>query len=146
MRTRAATEADHPRVLAVVDAWWDGRPLAHLAHRLFFEHFADTSLIAEDDDGLAGFLIGFLSQSRPDEAYIHLVGVRPDLRGDGLGRELYERFFALAKESGRSVVTCITAPENERSLAFHAALGFSAELVDDHAGPGVDRVVLRRCP
>jgi ribosomal protein S18 acetylase RimI-like enzyme len=144
MHVRAATEADHLRVLEVIDEWWDGRPLAHLAHRLFFEHFADTSLIAEDDAGLAGFLIGFLSQSRPDEAYVHLVGVRPDLRGSGLGRELYGRFFALARESWCAVVTCITAPENTRSIAFHAALGFTADLVADHGGPGVDRVVLRR--
>ena len=89
-------------------------------------------------------VIGFLSRSRPDEAYIHLVGVRPDLRGSGLGRELYDRFFALATSRGRSVVTCVTAPENERSLAFHATLGSSAELVHNHAGPGMDRVVLRR--
>ncbi len=144
MLVRAATEADHPRVLAVVDEWWGDRPLAALAQRLFFEHFADTSLIAEDERGLAAFLLGFLSQSHPDEAYIHLVGVRPDLRGSGQGRNLYERFFLLARDAGRSIVTCITSPANEGSIAFHTSLGFTSHFVPDHAGHGADRVIFRR--
>ena len=79
-RIRTATEADHPRVLAVADEWWGGRSVSWLAQRLFFEHFADTSLVAEDAHGLAGFLIGFLSQSRPDRAYVHMVATRSDCR------------------------------------------------------------------
>jgi RimJ/RimL family protein N-acetyltransferase len=142
-RIRTATDADHPQVLAVVEDWWGGRQVAWLAQRLFFEHFAGTSLIAEDDDGLAGFLIGFLSQSRPDEAYIHMVATRPDLRRTGLARELYVRFFELARAAGRNVVSCITAPANEASIAFHRALGFSATVHPDHEGPGVDKVVFR---
>jgi len=138
---RAATEADHPRILAVADDWWGGRRVSWLAQRLFFEHFADTSLVAEDDNGLAGFLIGFLSQSQPTEAYIHMVATRSDRRRAGLGRELYHRFFELARAAGRDTVTCITAPVNEASIAFHTALGFSAELHPDHAGPGADKVV-----
>ena len=144
MIVRSATAADHLRVLAVADDWWGGRPIAGLAQRLFFEHFSDTSLIAEDDDGLAAFLVGFLSQSRPAEAYVHMVGIRPDVRGSGLGRDLYERFFELARAAGRTAVTCITSPVNEGSIAFHTAMGFASELVPDHAGPGHDRVVFRR--
>lgn len=143
MNVRAATEADHPRVLAVVEEWWGGRQLAWLAQRLFFEHFADTSLIAEDDSGLAGFLIGLLSQSRPDEAYIHMVATRPDRRRAGLARDLYTQFFELARAADRDVVTCITAPMNETSLAFHTALGFSARLHIDHEGPGADKIIFR---
>lgn len=142
-RIRPATDADHPQVLAVVEDWWGGRPVAWLAQRLFFAHFAHTSLIAEDDSGLAGFLIGFLSQSRPDEAYIHMVATRPDRRRTGLAGDLYLRFFELARTAGRAVVTCITAPANETSIAFHTALGFSSTLHADHEGPGVDKVVFR---
>jgi predicted GNAT superfamily acetyltransferase len=144
MLVRPATAADHAPVLAIADEWWGGRPVSGMAQRLFFEHFADTSLVAEDDGGLAGFLVGFLSHSRPDEAYVHLVGIRPDLRGSGLGRDLYERFFELARAAGRTAVTCITSPVNEGSIAFHTAMGFGSELVPDHSGPGRDRVVFRR--
>jgi predicted GNAT superfamily acetyltransferase len=143
VRIRVAAESDHPRVLAVAEEWWGGRPIAWLAQRLFFEHFADTSLIAEDDLGLAGFLIGFLSQSRPDQAYIHMVATRADRRRSGLARDLYTRFFEVARAAGRDVVTCITAPTNDASIAFHTALGFSADLHLDHEGPGADKIIFR---
>jgi ribosomal protein S18 acetylase RimI-like enzyme len=113
--------------------------------RLFLDHFHRTSLVAEDDaGGLAGFLVGFESPSRPAEAYIHFVGVRPDARGSGLGRELYERFFALARSAGRGTIRCVTSPVNKGSIAFHHQLGFASELVRDYDGPGTDRIVFTR--
>ncbi len=124
---RTAGPGDHASVVGVIDGWW-GRPLHALVQPLFLEHFADTSLIAEDERGLAGFLIGFLSQTHPDEAYIHFAGVRPDLRGTGLGRDLYTEFFRRVRGRGRTVVTCITAPVNTGSIAFHAAMGFAVAM------------------
>jgi predicted GNAT superfamily acetyltransferase len=112
--------------------------------KLFFLHFEGTSFVAERPDGsIAGFLIGFLSQTRDDEAYVHFVGVAPDLRGSGLGRDLYQRFFDTAREHGRVVVRCVTSPANELSLAFHQALGFEVDRVaTDYDGPGEDRALL----
>lgn len=76
---------------------------------------------------------------------MHFVGVSPDERGSGLGRELYEHFFAVARAAGRRAVTCVTSPANEGSLAFHRALGFAAsEPRAGYDGPGEDRVVLTR--
>ncbi|HET9125551.1 MAG TPA: GNAT family N-acetyltransferase, partial [Solirubrobacteraceae bacterium] len=69
---------------------------------------------------------------------------RPDRRGSGLARDLYERFFDLARGHRRGVVTCITSPINRGSIAFHTAMGFTAELDPDHEGPGQDRVLFRR--
>ena len=138
---RRAEPSDHPRVLAVVDAWWGGRQMAAMLPRLFFEHFGDTSFVAEEDGELAGFLVGFLSQSRPDEAYVHFVGVAPSTRGSGLGRELYARFFAVARNHGRHVVRAVTSPANTASIAFHRAIGFdAAEPAPGYDGPGQDRV------
>ena len=103
-----------------------------LLPRLFFEHFRQTSFVAEEDGELLGFLNGFLSQSSPDEAYIHFVGVRPDRRGGGLARELYERFFVVARANGRSLVRSVTSPMNDGSIAFHRALGFDVERGDEY--------------
>jgi ribosomal protein S18 acetylase RimI-like enzyme len=113
--------------------------------RLFFEHFRDTSFVAEEDGELVGFLCGFLSQTFPDQAYVHFVGVRPDRRGSGLGAELYDRFFTATRAAGRSVVRCVTAPVNKGSVAFHRRLGFEIEAeVDDYDGAGEARVLLRK--
>jgi predicted GNAT superfamily acetyltransferase len=113
--------------------------------KLFFVHFRDTSLVAERDGELAGFLVGFLSQSEPEAAYVHFAGVDPAERGTGLGRELYERFFAAARAAGRTRVTCVTSTENSRSVAFHTAIGFEpSEPQPGYDGPGEDRIVLTR--
>ena len=124
--------------------WWGGREMAPILPKLFFIHFEGTSFVAEDSDGrLVAFLIGFLSQTDADEAYIHFVGVTPEDRGDGLGRALYERFFEEARTNGRTVVRCVTSPVNEGSLAFHEAMGFEVErVVEDYDGPGEDRALL----
>jgi ribosomal protein S18 acetylase RimI-like enzyme len=142
---RHAEAADHARISPHLDAWWGGRPMRAMLPRLFFEHFRDTSFVAEEEGEVLGFLCGFLSQTYPDQAYVHFVGVRPDRRSGGLGRELYERFFAAARAAGRDVVRCVTAPVNEASIAFHRRLGFEIEAeVDDYDGAGAARVLLRK--
>jgi len=140
---RHAEPADYGRVIGRVNAWWGGRDMAPMLPRLFFVHFEGTSYVVDDDEGqLAAFLIGFLSQTDPDEAYIHFVGVAPEHRGEGLGRRLYERFFDDARAAGRLRVRCVTSPANTQSVAFHEALGFAAErIARDYDGPGEDRVL-----
>ena len=143
MEIRHAEPADYGRVIGRVNAWWGGRDMAPMLPRLFFVHFEGTSYVVDDGDGqLDAFLIGFLSQTDPAEAYIHFVGVSPEHRGGGLGRRLYERFFEDARAAGRTRVTCVTSPVNEGSVAFHEALGFTSERVaHDYDGPGEDRVL-----
>jgi ribosomal protein S18 acetylase RimI-like enzyme len=141
MFVRHAEPADYARVIDVVDQWWGGRRMASMLPKLFFVHFRDTSFVAEDGDALAGFICGFRSQTYAEEAYIHFVGVDPARRGTGLGRALYEQFFAAV--APRTVVRAVTSPVNERSVAFHQALGFEVERVDeDYDGRGEARVLL----
>jgi ribosomal protein S18 acetylase RimI-like enzyme len=140
---RHAKPSDYGRVIGRVNVWWDGRDMAPMLPRLFFLHFEGTSFVAEDGDDLAGFVCGFLSQTEPNEAYIHFVGVAPEHRGAGVGRLLYERFFDEVRAEGRSIVRCVTSPANERSVAFHESLGFEVDRVTkDYDGEGEDRVLL----
>jgi ribosomal protein S18 acetylase RimI-like enzyme len=141
---RHAQPSDYGRVIQHVNAWWEGREMAPMLPQLFFVHFESTSFVADAEDGtLAGFLVGFLSQTDARDAYVHFVGVAPERRGSGLGRELYERFFTTARDHGRTTVRCVTSPANEESVAFHEALGFVVDRVaKDYDGPGEDRVLL----
>ncbi|MEU7139482.1 GNAT family N-acetyltransferase [Nocardia sp. NPDC046473] len=141
---RAARPADYDAIAGVVDEWW-GREILPVLPRLFLDHFHRTSLVAETAERLSGFLIGFPSPSEPDEAYIHFVGVHPDSRKSGLARELYERFFVTARAHRRRVVTAITAPTNETSIAFHRRMGFTVDgPVPDYNGPGRHLMTFRR--
>ena len=140
---RTAEPGDYDRIAPLVDEWWGGRAMLDMLPRHFFVHFRQTAFVPEEDGELAGFLAGFLSQTHPDEAYIHFAGVAPAFRRRGVGGLLYERFFAAAREHGRSVVRCVTAPVNERSVAFHRALGFDTDTVaPGYDGRGGDRVLM----
>lgn len=121
---RPATPDDHARILEVMPSWWGGRDLRALVPSLFLEHFAGTSLVAEDEGALAGFLIGFVSQDHPDEAYVHMIGVDPERRGEGLGRRLHDAFADVVRERGVRRVRCVTSTVNEASVAFHTGIGF----------------------
>jgi predicted GNAT superfamily acetyltransferase len=144
LAVRAARPADFDTIIAVADDWW-GRPISKVLSRLFLDHFFGTSLIAEHDGELAGFLIGFLSPSQPREAYIHFAGVAPAWRRTGLARRLYEQFFDHARTDGRTIFEAITSPENGASIAFHRAMGFTvSDPIEDYDGPSLDRVVFVR--
>jgi N-acetylglutamate synthase-like GNAT family acetyltransferase len=114
---RAARSDDYPAIASVMDSWW-GRPVVAILPRLFLEHFHPTSHVAEDQLGLAGFVVGFLSPANPELAYIHTVAVRPDLRSAGVARQLYERFFAVAHRAGRTTVSAVTSPAIWLPLSF----------------------------
>lgn len=141
MVTRNVVENDYFAVMNVMNDWWEGRQISHLLPRLFFEHFQSTSFIVEDDNNcLSAFLIGFVSQTNPKEAYIHFVGVDPELRNKGIARELYYLFFSTVRNLGCNTVKCITSPINESSVAFHKSMGFTATLGTDYAGKGHHRI------
>lgn len=141
---RTATPSDYDAIAAVVDDWW-GRPVAASLPRLFLDHFWDTSRVAEDEQGLAGFLVAFLSPAQSDTAYIHFVGVRPDLRGTGLARTFYEDLAHDARQRGARTLMAITSPGNAASIAFHARLGFVVSApVAAYNGPDRPMVTFRR--
>ncbi|NBJ70344.1 MULTISPECIES: GNAT family N-acetyltransferase [Clostridia] len=122
--------------------------------KLFFDHFQNTSFIAESDGELIGFLIGFLSQSKENEAYIHFVGIHPEFRKQQIGKVLYERFIAVAKQNNREIIRCVTSPVNKTSIAFHIKMGFGietgnkkidgVEVIANYDGEGQDRVLFTK--
>jgi ribosomal protein S18 acetylase RimI-like enzyme len=137
---RSARQDDHATIVRAIDAWWGGRRLSGLLPSLFLENFAGTSLVASDEAGtMAGFLVGFDSPDHPGEAYVHFIGVRPDHRGTGLGRELHDHFAHDAQARGVTTVRCVTSTVNEASIAFHTSIGFEIDGADAPlAAEGID--------
>lgn len=132
---RPARPADYDSIAAVVNDWW-GRDVQGGLPRLFLNHFYPTSLIAEHDGAMAGFLIGFHSPTQPPEAYIHYIAVHPAHRRNGLASRLYENFLTAATRSGCTVARAVTAPINERSMAFHRRMGFTVSApIPNYDGP-----------
>ncbi len=154
LEIRPLNVADMPAVFDAADTWWQGRSLSHLLQRFFFEHFQDGSFVLMQDNALIGFLVGFMSPGQRDSAYIHMVGVDPKWRGQGLGRFLYEHFFQLALAHDRTRILSITSPVNHNSIAFHRQMGFAilpgdkqvdgVWVTSDYDAKGVERVLFCR--
>ena len=64
MKTRGMTQGDFHQIVSVIDQWWAG-PTSALAHPLFFYEFGRYALIAEEDERMAGFLLGFITEGPP---------------------------------------------------------------------------------
>ncbi|WP_431803478.1 GNAT family N-acetyltransferase [Halobacillus andaensis] len=151
MNIRHLKGQDCQSILPVMNEWWGGREMTYLLPRFLFDNFQDTSYVVERDGNITGFLIGFLSQTDKDEAYIHLVGVHPDNRREGIGSTLYENFFNEVSHYGVKRVRCITNPVNKNSINYHTKAGFRMvegdKWIDDipvhknYDGKGNDRVL-----
>jgi GNAT superfamily N-acetyltransferase len=130
------------RLLADHDRFWDTDTRA-LHHPVWFHQFGGFGAVARSADGEdVGYVLGVATADRL--AYLHLLAVRDDARGRGLGRRLCGWFDDVAAGAGARVVQAVTRPDNAAAVAFHTALGASAHLSRDHSGPGQDRLVLTR--
>src|SRR6185436_17491388 len=93
MIIRGIKKSDYDYIVAVLDRWWGG-PSGERAHPVFFYELGEQALIAEENGEVMGFLLGFVAPTSPKVAYVHLVGIHPDHRRRGVGKELYEQFTA----------------------------------------------------
>ena len=154
MHLRTIRVSDYARIVTMLDQWWGGRSVQLMLPRLFFCHFQDTSLIAEVENDVGGFLVGFVSPTESRTAYVHFIGVNPSHRRQCVGRSLYEHFFGIVRSRSCREVRSVTAPTNAMSIAFHERLGFVADpsntkmngvpYTADYDGPGEHRVLLSK--
>jgi ribosomal protein S18 acetylase RimI-like enzyme len=123
-------------------------------YHLFTKFFKNTSLVVETaEDEIIGFLLGFISQENPQDAYIHLLCVSPEFRKKGLAKALIWKFLDIVRMKGCYRTYLITKPENLTAIEFYKRLGFKFDgegekiqingvnAVKDYNGFGDHRVV-----
>jgi ribosomal protein S18 acetylase RimI-like enzyme len=143
MLIKRATTADYIAIVGALAEYWGERDMRAQHHPMFVHEFGDTALVLRDDSGgVAAYLFGFVAPTRV--GYVHLVGVRADSRRAGLGRTLYGEFETLARQRGATTLKAITKPTNDGSIAFHTALGMTAEEVPDYSGTGHPRIAFSK--
>jgi len=152
---RHAREADFVRCVEIAHKAWPSFRERESIYHLFCKFFSNTSLICEVDHSTVAFLLGFLSQVDPIEAYIHLVAVDPAFQRMRIAQRLYAHFFKVVREHGVRVVRLIVNPDNDVSLRFHRKLGFRPDLhhptieidgvtaAKDYNGEGIHMVPFR---
>lgn len=136
------TVADLSQIIADMPRYWGERDMRQGHHYPLVHEFGPTCLVADSRDGIRGYLMGWVNPEHV--GYIHFIATRDDTRGSGLGRRLHAEFARLAAARGATRLKAITAVTNTGSVAFHTAIGFQAEAVEDYAGPGKTMVVFTR--
>ena len=142
VRIEPATVDDFHTVVGEHSRYWGERDLRSLHSMAMVQEFSSTGLVATADDGIRGYIFGFVTPDRV--AYVHLIAIRDDARGDGLGRRLYEAFMDASRSQGAHRLKAITSVANDGSIAFHRCLGFDVRVVENYNGPGQTRVVFTR--
>jgi L-2,4-diaminobutyric acid acetyltransferase len=85
-------------------------------------HFSATSVAAELDGDIVGFISGYIQPDKPDTLFIWQVAVGEKARGQGLASRMLKEILARpACEAVRFIETTIT-PDNQASWALFESL------------------------
>jgi GNAT superfamily N-acetyltransferase len=137
--------------LAIVDKsreWGDIVIEREAIYHMMTRHFRGTCFIAEDRQRVVGYLLGFRSQTYPEEAYMHLIQVEPAMRGHGVGRRLYTQFQDAARLMGCKKIVTTSRPQNKTAMVFYESVGLKpveagqmitvdgVKAIKDYNGPG----------
>jgi GNAT superfamily N-acetyltransferase len=137
---RAADVGDVPALLALVRELAEYERLPHavvateasLAASLFGERPEAEALIAEGDAGPVGLAVFFSNYSTflgRSGIYLEDLYVRPELRGQGIGKRLLTEVAKRAVERGCQRLEWAVLDWNEPSIQFYESLG--AKPLDD---------------
>lgn len=140
IQIRRATPDDVPMILSLIrelatyerllDAFVGTEDA--LREHLFGERRYAEVLIAEDDDGAAGFALFFHNYStfltKPG-LYLEDLFVLPERRGNGIGKALLRSLAQIAVERGCGRLEWSVLDWNESAIGFYQRLG--ARLMDD---------------
>lgn len=92
-------------------------PNTAYAYLLLCTHFAQTGVVAEDQDGaFAGFLAGYRVPERPDTCFVWQIGVASHARGCGLGRAMLRGVIERPSNRDISFIEATVAPSNLQSM------------------------------
>ena len=130
------------------------------AYLLLATDFAATSIVAECDGDLRGFITGYHPPERPDVLFVWQVAVAPSGHGKGLASAMIDALVHRVREQrcGHPVtVEATVAPSNAASRAFFGAFArrhgvpmveaphFGSDLLDPD-GAHEDEPILRIGP
>jgi len=92
------------------------------AYLLWCRDFQSTSVVAEIDGDLVGFVTGFLRPQAPEVLFIWQVAVDATCRGRGIGVKMLDQLVYDVVGHGISILETTVSPDNEASLAMFASL------------------------
>ncbi|BEK94953.1 2,4-diaminobutyric acid acetyltransferase [Nocardia seriolae] len=92
------------------------------AYLLWCRDFASTSVVAEIDGEVAGFVIGYLRPADPATLFAWQVAVDRAHRGRGIGVAMLDCLLETGSGQAASAIETTVSPDNTASTAMFAAL------------------------
>jgi L-2,4-diaminobutyric acid acetyltransferase len=155
LRIRPVCVEDGARIFHLIDRVGELERNTCYAYLLLCTHFAETCFVAERADSVVGFVLAYCPPTLPQDVFVWQVGVSPDARGIGVGRQLLTTLLAAPACLRARYLTATVSPDNTASLAlFHgfarreglpcvAQPGYASQLF---AAPHPDETLLRIGP
>ena len=85
------------------------------AYLLFTTHFRTTCAVAEDPEGIAGFVMGYRLPDDPETLFVWQIGVHERTRGTGLDTQLLNDLLQRPADPPVRYVAATVAPSNTAS-------------------------------
>ncbi|MVU83889.1 diaminobutyrate acetyltransferase [Nocardia sp. ET3-3] len=92
------------------------------AYLLWCRDFPNTSMVAEIDGEVAGFVIGYTRPARPQTLFVWQVAVDHPHRGHGLGVDMLDALLESCAAQGVTQLETTISPDNPASVAMFASL------------------------
>ncbi len=89
---------------------------------LWCRDFARTSIVAEDEGRLVGFVTGYVRQDAPDTLFVWQVAVDESQRGKGVGVSMLDRLLEGIAPQGVTRLETTVSPDNPASIAMFTSL------------------------
>ena len=96
------------------------------AYLLLSTHFASSSVVAELNGRVVGFVAAYFLPARPDVIFVWQIGVDSDYRRSGLGKRLLRHLVSLPRARNARFLEATVAPSNRPSRRLFES--FAAEL------------------
>lgn len=98
------------------------------AYVLMATHFASTSVVAEDGEGLLGYVVGYRLPENRDTLFVWQIGVHSRARGMGLGKRLLQHLIDRTDEVPVRFLEATVATSNEASQRLFRGLAKSMDV------------------
>lgn len=121
MRITVPSAEDAAAVYQLVRSCPPLEPNTCYAYLLLCSHFADTGVVAKDEQGVAGFIAAYRPPTHPDAVFVWQIGVSDRARGQGLGLRMLNHLFARLQTAGVRYLESTVTPSNTASRKLFGA-------------------------
>ena len=90
--------------------------------------FGATSVVAESNGTLVGFITGYVRQDAPDTLFVWQVAVDASQRGKGVGVSMLHRLLDDLASRGVTRLETTVSPDNPASIAMFTKLARQREV------------------